>query len=96
MNTAGRFFKLLWQCSDGDGGLNAGGQGGDGVEIDELNGDHEQTGHDVNNNQCGEDVGKGLGDTNCWSRCWKNGNGDHSGESQSDEGDLPSWIQCCK
>ena len=42
--------------SDGDGGLNAGGQGGDGVEIDELNGDHEQTGHDVKNNQ--------------WWRCW--------------------------
>ena len=56
MNTAGRFFKLLWQCSDGDGGLNAGGQGGDGVEIDELKGYHEQTGHDVNNNQ--------------WWRCW--------------------------
>ena len=58
MNTAGRFFKLLWQWwwwwwwwwSQ------YGGQGGDGVEIDELNGDHEQTGHDVKNNQ--------------WWRCW--------------------------
>ena len=43
--------KFTLFCSDGDGGLNDG-QGGDGVEIDELNGDHEQTGHDVNNNQC--------------------------------------------
>ena len=41
--------------SDRDGGLSVG-QGGDGVEIDELNGDHEETGQDVNYNQ--------------WWRCW--------------------------